>query len=410
MKPVSIFIITAFALLILASCNPSDPGDTADSGPCVTCHEQLTPGITDDFLDSKMAAAEVGCEDCHGNDHSSADNSELAQMPTPDTCKACHTDQYDQYAAGKHALAWVAMEAMPMLSHQPQGVGGADMTGCSGCHKIGLKSEGYTTTEGFHYGMGACDSCHTRHSFSKEEAQNPLACQTCHMGFDHAHWEMWSTSKHGTIWQIEGDTGRAPTCQTCHMSEGDHEVRTAWGFLGVRLQEADEDWMADRTVILQGLGVLDWDGNSTERLDIVASGDVARLTEEAFDAERDKMLSVCGNCHSATFATEYLDAGDDLLREADALMAEAILEVKGLYDEGILEVPDGWSYAPDLLQFYNAETEIEQELWVMFLEHRMRTFQGAFHMNPDYSHWYGWSEMNNSLASIKAEVAALRGE
>lgn len=31
----------------------------------------------------------------------------------------------------------------------------------------------------------------------------------------------------------------------------------------------------------------------------------------------------------------------------------------------------------------------------------MRTFQGAFHGNPDYALWYGWSEMVRDLAEIK---------
>jgi hypothetical protein len=32
----------------------------------------------------------------------------------------------------------------------------------------------------------------------------------------------------------------------------------------------------------------------------------------------------------------------------------------------------------------------------------MRTFQGAFHMNPDYALWYGWSEMVKDLTVIKS--------
>jgi len=44
----------------------------------------------------------------------------------------------------------------------------------------------------------------------------------------------------------------------------------------------------------------------------------------------------------------------------------------------------------------------------MFLEHRMRTFQGTFHANPDYSLWYGWSEMQRSLTEIKEKAAELR--
>lgn len=40
----------------------------------------------------------------------------------------------------------------------------------------------------------------------------------------------------------------------------------------------------------------------------------------------------------------------------------------------------------------------------------MRSYQGAFHMNPDYQHWYGWAEMKRDLAEIRAEAKALRAE
>jgi len=229
------------------------------------------------------------------------------------------------------------------------------------------------------------------------------------MGFDHPQWEMWSTSKHGTIWQIEGNTGRAPTCQTCHMSEGNHAVMTAWGFLALRVPEDDEEWWKDRVTILQALGVLDEKGNPTERLEVVKRAKVARLTKEEWTAERKKMLKVCSNCHSGRYAQSQLTSGDSILKAADRLMAEAILSVKELYDKGILKKPETWQFAPDLLQFYEAKSSVEQELYVMFLEYRMRTFQGAFHMNPDYMHWYGWAEMKRTLQKIKEEAKSLKG-
>ena len=46
----------------------------------------------------------------------------------------------------------------------------------------------------------------------------------------------------------------------------------------------------------------------------------------------------------------------------------------------------------------------------MFLEHRMRTFQGAFHMNPDYTNWYGFAEMKKDLVFIKYEAERMRKE
>lgn len=63
---------------------------------------------------------------------------------------------------------------------------------------------------------------------------------------------------------------------------------------------------------------------------------------------------------------------------------------------------------PDLLTFHDAPTVIEQKLFVMFLEHRMRTFQGTFHANPDYALWYGWSEMQRSLTEIKEMAKEIR--
>jgi cytochrome c553 len=230
------------------------------------------------------------------------------------------------------------------------------------------------------------------------------------MGFDHPQWEMWSTSKHGTIWEIEGNTGRAPTCQTCHMPDGNHAVMTAWGFLGLRVPEDDKEWWNDRITILQALGVLDEKGNPTERFEAVKLAKVARLTKEEWQAERDKIIKVCSKCHSKRYVKEQLESADKILREADRIMAEAIRIVKELYDKGILKKPSNWKFAPDLLQFYEARTSIEQELYVMFLEYRMRTFQGAFHMNPDYMHWYGWAKMKESLQKIKDEAERLKAE
>lgn len=124
----------------------------------------------------------------------------------------------------------------------------------------------------------------------------------------------------------------APRCQTCHMQEGNHAVRTAWGFLAVRLpMPEDEEW------------------------------------------------------------------------------AEAIRIVAGLYKESILEKPKDYAHPfSDLLTFHDAPTPIEQGLFIMFLKHRMRTFQGAFQANRDYAFWYGWSEMQQDLSGIKALAEELR--
>jgi len=384
---------------------------------CLNCHKNQTPLIVSDWLLSQHGRQDVGCQVCHGEEHKGMDDAARARIPTPETCALCHEEKVNQFKKGKHALGWAAMKAMPTAHWQPMALM-EGMKGCGGCHKIGLKSEAEIKeiqASGRGFGLASCDACHTRHLFSVTEARQPQACQTCHMGFDHPQWEMYSTSKHGVRFllkqnRILPENAAAPTCQTCHMPKGDHEVRTAWGFLAVRLPlPEDKSWADDRVTILQALGVLDPTGKPTPRLEIVKAADVARLNQEDWQKERDKMIGVCSSCHSTTFARAELEKGDRLIREADKLMAEAIRIVAALYRDGLMAKPKNYAYNfPDLLTFHDAPTVIEQKLFVMFLEHRMRTFQGAFHHNPDYSLWYGWSEMVRSLTEIKEMAEELR--
>jgi cytochrome c553 len=226
---------------------------------------------------------------------------------------------------------------------------------------------------------------------------------------------MYSASKHGVrhLLKQEGvlpQSAAAPTCQTCHMQGGDHNVQTSWGFLAVRLPMPDDkQWAIDRATILQAFGVLDPNGKPTARLDVVKAANVARLTQEDWQKQRDKMLATCNQCHSVNFAKAELAKGDDMIREADHVMAEGVRIVAGLYQDGTIPKPKEYAYAfPDLLTFHDAPTVIEQKLFVMAMEHRMRTFQGTFHNNPDYALWYGWSEMRRDLTEIKTLAEDLR--
>jgi len=389
---------------------------------CIECHDKETPGIVADWRASKHARENITCEQCHGEEHKGKDDVAKVGTITAKVCAQCHEKQWQQFSGSKHALSWAAMQAMPTTHMKPMELIDG-MKGCGACHKLGLKEPAEIErlkAAGSMFGHASCDACHTRHTFSVAEAREPEACATCHMGFDHPQWEMWSTSKHGVRHTLKRQgvlpkDAQAPTCQTCHMPQGDHGAMTAWGFLAVRTDGLapypgeDKDWWQDRVTILQALGVLDPEGKPTKRLDVVAGAKVARLSAAEFDAERKKMLATCAQCHSENFARAELDKGDKMIRAADKLMAEAIREIAGLYRDKVLPKPASYAFPfPDLLTFHDSPTAIENRLFTMHLKHRMRAFQGVFHANPDYALWYGWNEMQQDLVEIRERAKELR--
>ena len=433
---------------------------------CTGCHVTVTPGIVRQHLESphanpQKANEKVYCHDCHGTKHTTMDDYAKAEMPTAQTCGECHKKQLEQHQDGKHNLAWMAMKSQIAWHGQPGSITEKGYRGCSGCHKIGEKGlmgvtdgnleakpsyDGGKEAAKYRYGNAQCDACHTRHTFKKAEAKDPRACSNCHMGLDHPQWEMYTSSKHGIIWGIEGhaEDARAPTCQSCHLLEGDHEVKTAWGFLGLRIptkenvlvlietapdlkepltklaaalpsghyMDVDDDpqWTFDRALILQAAGILDAKLQPTERfVEIVVQAEAARGPEE-FNQIRTGMKENCNKCHAKGFVDSHMQASDQIVKAADHEFAKAIQAVQGLYRDGILQPPKGWKVAPDLLQFYDAKTKVEQELYKIMLEYRQRTFQGAFHASNDYMHWYGWAPLKSAVNTILEETERLRAE
>ncbi|MEA3279231.1 MAG: multiheme c-type cytochrome [Thermodesulfobacteriota bacterium] len=414
MKRFFIFFFTSLITLILmAGITSAEEGKV-----CISCHRVVTPLMVKDWQSSEHSDNEVTCDVCHGSDHKSKKTAHLATMPDENTCAECHEEQFDQFTKGKHNLGWTALNALPVTHMEPDELmeGGK---GCGGCHNMGVKSEAQKKElrkKGYTYRTNSCDECHTRHTFSKKEAQDPKACRTCHMGFDHPQWEMYESSKHGVRYQLK-EMGRlpedaaAPTCQFCHLPKGTHTNKVAWGFLSVRLPlPKDKQWAKDQTTILKALGVLDPAGKPTARLDIVKAADMVRLTEKDWQAERKKMIKTCKKCHSEKYARGELEKGDQMIRKADRLMAEAINVVADLYKDGILKKPAHYTYAyPDFFYYYRTGgSYIEQVLFKMFMKHRMRTYQGIFHANPDYAYWYGWAAMTKSLDEVKKTAKDLR--
>jgi len=395
-------VVGLVVVAVLGAVLASPPASRAEEGGCVACHEKLNPGLVSQWRASKHAKADkvVGCETCHGDEHTGEGDVDKARDATPKTCKKCHFKRVKEFEKGKHALAEVSVKAIPMLGGQPEAV---QKAACLGCHSVGKQWEDGS--------VGRCDSCHTRHLFSSEEARKPEACETCHMGEDHSQYEMWRSSKHGVIHHLQPETGRAPVCQDCHMGDGSHTVLTGWGFLGLRLPVPDETWTEDTMTIVKAIGPWGRDEEGMKaRVGAIQALSLARLDEETFQERRTTMLDGCAKCHARGYAMEHLENADQVIRETTHLMAEAVRIVEGLYDDGILPLEADGPKHPDLLLFYESPTEIEQELYRMFLFHRQKAFQGAIHVNPDYMHWYGWAPMKSSFQRIQALAKELRAK
>jgi hypothetical protein len=361
--------LTAALLLAALTAAPARAAESRDT--CVTCHAKLQPGIVSDWELSRHARAQVGCAACHGRAHQGADDVAEAELPTIDTCQRCHQLQAAQFRASKHARAWMAVKALPTFHNLSQGKPD-DPSGCAACHRIGLKTPAEAAAlkkAGALHGQASCDACHTRHLFSALEARQPEACRTCHGSLQ---YEAWAASKHGTRHLLK-QSGRlpsdaaAPTCQVCHLQNGDHANRTPWGNLALRLpspEDGDQAWSADRYTQLTALGMTDERGGDGPRASAFIGAGIVVIDRIDFQNEQHKLAQACRQCHGTAFVREELDRRYGMIRRADALTASAVREVQALYADGVLR-KEGPGPFPDLVKAPLGHP-VEQRLAEMF--------------------------------------------
>ena len=358
------------------------------------------------YQSGAMGDGDVACLDCHGDDHRVITATE--GKVSAGTCAGCHPDQYAEFTVkdgagtyvNKHAQGWTRMLAGARYQVMPEA---ERYEMCERCHNIG-----YTYDDG---SVGKCDSCHTRHVFSAEEATEPVACGTCHMGPDHEQIDMWEKSKHGVVYATEkeragGDPHRAPTCVTCHQPEMENGV-------GQPLTHNVSTNLTYGTVA-QGA-----------RLTGTALPVPMRtMTESEFADRRGKMLAVCDDCHARAWASKNLDLADQIKIDVDTLLWDPVMRIRGLWYDGLLDpmpenrppnpvyavagpnfVNGGYALVLGGQQLYSDTSAIEQWFFYTYKYDHVNTFKGAYHINPDYSHWFGWSEVNQDIGMIRGEEA-----
>jgi hydroxylamine dehydrogenase len=196
----SFFSVLFFSLTMCAS-PPKRTDEGIDVGFCISCHQERTPGLFQSWVESKHAKNGVHCIACHV-DHQVA--SDQKAMVFPEKCGECHKKELADFRKSRHSIGFDRMRTQGEYLDIPQEIRAGF---CERCHIIQKR----------------CNSCHTSHRFSLNEAKDPDACGSCHLGPDHPHKEMYETSLHGTIYKLTRNPERAPRCVTCHMPKGTHD-------------------------------------------------------------------------------------------------------------------------------------------------------------------------------------------
>jgi len=141
--------------------------------------------------------------------------------------------------------------------------------------------------------------------------------------------------------------------------------------------------------------------------------DESRLAER-----RTAMLSVCNACHSPRFAKEKLTTADTIHKNVETIVKEAEKIISGLEKDNLIIFPInkkvniqslGHAIILGNQELYSNKSRIER-LFSKLTYSAKITWKGAYHANPNYTHLYGWAELQNDLNAIKEESRKLREE
>lgn len=392
------FIVGLFSFLLLAvlvivagvetkKMHDEDPFVTVSgtSKQCVDCHTEkgIATKVIGHWKRSIHAEQNIACYDCHKAEKTDFDaficpESDLlvARHPTPKDCAECHEKQVAEFANSKHAHQFFLLKNADRSIFEPTV---ATRNGCEQCHQIGnIWPDG---------SVGECDACHAKHSFDIAVARQPETCGECHMGPDHPHIEIYNESKHGNIFKARGHEWDmdylssdeetipidVPVCTTCHMDatktqESTHNVsaRLAW--------ESQAPW-SFRTV---------WDEENL--------GD--------WQTKRERMTSVCKNCHGPDFVETYMLTADLVNLQYNEIRRLFVKWTKQMTEDGVIDrmEADGKFYSNPVLNGWDEEPE---KLMYNSWHHEGRRFRnGAMMMGADYTQWHGIWELQDNLAEL----------
>jgi len=431
-------------------------------------HSKITPSeaikkpslerrVSTDTPPESMKNTVVGCFECHSlNTDKHADSFEhngykINVIVSPNDCNTCHPTEVKQYTGSKKGNAYKNIMKNPVYHTLVNTTDGRktiengkvvmqDATyetlheTCLGCHGTKIEVKGMKKIDaGSAWGeltvpvlsnwpsqgvgrenpdgsIGACTSCHPRHSFSIEIARKPYTCGQCHLDPDVPAYNVYKEGKHGNIYEVRetdwnftnvpwviGTDFKAPTCATCHNSlivspEGNVIAERSHDFgsrLWVRLfgliYSHPQPKSGDTTIIKNKDGL---------PLPVTFGGEPATafLIDTAEQERRfDTMKNVCKGCHSTSWVNGHFSKLDNTLKETNEMTVSATKLVLEAWDKGIEERA-------------NPFDEQIEKLWTkqwLFYANSIR-YASAMAGAPDYAAFKnGWWELSDNLQKMR---------
>lgn len=373
------------------------------SQECIECHKEINVGLYQQWGRSKHYRGNIGCYECHAAEKTDKDAWEhngviIATLVTPKDCARCHPKEAKEFSESKHSKAGRILGSLDNVLAEvvegnsgmvtpgfPEGNSAAAVNGCWQCHGSQVKvlkggkldpatypnsGIGRINPDG---SEGSCNACHSRHSFSVEQARHPETCGKCHLGPDHPQLEIYNESKHGIAfranldkmnmgnskWIVGEDYDAAPTCATCHMSAT--RTQGVTHSIGLRISWNNRPPVSSRPEV------------SDKKMGLPTA-------KVGWKKRRENMKDVCIACHSESWTDNFYVQYDGLVNLYNEKFAKPGLRLYALAKK----------LRPRKNTFANKIDFIWFELW----HHEgRRARHGASMMGPDYTHWHGTYEV-----------------
>ncbi len=408
-------------------------------------------------IPSHLKNSVVGCYECHSlNPDAHKDNFEhfgfkINVVVSPNDCKSCHQTEVEEYSHSKKSYALDILRENPLYSLMVDTYTGdirPDKGGtkihntfensknesCYACHGTEIEVKGLKTINSSmgelevpdlsnwpNQGVGrinpdgskgSCTSCHPRHNFSIETARQPYTCGQCHLEPDVPAYNVYKSSKHGNIFDshksdfklknaslIIGEDFTVPTCAVCHNSR---IINSA----GELVANRTHDFGARLWVRIFGLPyshnqpkspkTFEIKNQDNQPLPVTFSQIPAKeylIDDVEVQNRKEKMSSICKNCHSTQWATKFFAKMDSTNAHTDRLVRTATDMLMDAYKKKLIDPKNPFD---EPIETYWVNQ------WLMYANSiRYATAMSG----PDYAGFKnGWYHLTNNVRMMQKEI------